>query len=44
MTNTISTQFLRKLEQKIQIMGEQLKPSRLHWNLNIAQVTEHATY
>jgi len=33
----------RKLEQKMQIVGEQIKLARLHRNLSIAQVAERAT-
>lgn len=33
----------RKLEQKMQIVGEQIKLARLRRNLSIAQVAERAT-
>ena len=37
--STMST----KLEQKMQIMGEQIRLARLRRNLSIAQVSERAT-
>lgn len=41
--NTMGTRLPRKLEQKIQIVGEQIKLARLRRNLTIAQVAERAT-
>lgn len=41
--NTMGTKLSRKLEQKMQIVGEQIKLERLHRNLSVAQVTERAT-
>ena len=37
------TKLSRKLEQKMQIVGEQIKLARLRRNLSIAQVAERAT-
>lgn len=42
--NTMGTKLPRKLEQKIQIVGEQIRLAKLRRNLSIAQVTERATY
>lgn len=36
--NTMGTKLPRKLEQKMQIVGEQIKLARLRRNLSIAQV------
>ena len=41
--NTMGTKLPRKLEQKMAIMGEQIKLARLRRNLSIAQVAERAT-
>lgn len=41
--NTIGNKLPRKLEQKMQIVGEQIKLARLRRNLSIAQVAERAT-
>ena len=41
--NTMGTKLPRKLEQKMQIVGEQIKLARLRRNLTIAQVAERAT-
>ena len=41
--NTMGTKLPRKLEQKMQIVGEQIRLARLRRNLSIAQVTERAT-
>ena len=41
--NTMGTKLPRKLEQKMQIVGEQIKLARLRRNLSIAQVAEQAT-
>ena len=41
--NTMGTKLPRKLEQKMALMGEQIKLARLHRNLSIAQVAERAT-
>ncbi|KGN99607.1 transcriptional regulator [Porphyromonas macacae] len=40
--NTIGTNLLRKLEQKMQIVGEQIKLTRLRRNLSVAQIAERA--
>ncbi len=40
---TLGTRLPRKLEQKMQIVGEQIKLARLRRNLSIAQVAERAT-
>ena len=37
------TKLLRKFEQKMLIVGEQIRVARLRRNLSIAQVTERAT-
>lgn len=39
----MSTKLPRKLEQKMQIVGEQIKLARLRRNLSIMQVAERAT-
>ena len=41
--NTMGTNLPRKLEQKMALMGEQIKLARLRRNLSIAQVAERAT-
>lgn len=41
--NTMGTKLPRKLEEKMKIMGEQIKLARLRRNLSIAQVAERAT-
>ena len=41
--NTMGTKLPRKLAQKMQIVGEQVKLARLRRNLSIAQVAERAT-
>ena len=41
--NTMGTKLPRRLEQKMEIMGEQIKLARLRRNLSIAQVAERAT-
>ncbi len=41
--STMGTKLPRKLEQKMQIVGEQIKLARLRRNLSIAQVAERAT-
>lgn len=41
--NTMGTRLPRKLEQKMQVVGEQIKLARLRRNLSIAQVAERAT-
>ena len=41
--NTMGTKLPRKLEQKMQIVGEQIKLARLRRNLSVAQVAERAT-
>lgn len=38
--NTMDTKLPRKLEQKMELMGEQIKIARLRRNHSIAQVTE----
>ena len=40
---TMGTKLPRKLEQKMQIVGEQIKLARLRLNLCVAQVAERAT-
>lgn len=40
---TMGTKLPRKLEQKMQVVGEQIKFARLRRNLSIAQVAERAT-
>ena len=41
--NTMGTKLPRKLEQKMEIVGEQIKLARLRRNLCVAQVAERAT-
>ncbi|MBO5963118.1 MAG: helix-turn-helix transcriptional regulator [Bacteroidales bacterium] len=41
--STMGTKLPRKLEQKMQIVGEQIRLARLRRNLSIAQVAERAT-
>ena len=41
--NTMGTKLPRKLEEKMKLMGEQIKLARLRRNLSIAQVAERAT-
>lgn len=41
--NTMGTKLPRKLEQKMQIVGEQIKLVRLRRNLSVAQIAERAT-
>lgn len=41
--NTMGTKLPRKLEQKMQIVGEQIRLARLRRNLSVAQVAERAT-
>ncbi len=41
--NTMGTKLPRKLTEKMQIVGEQIKLARLRRNLSIAQVAERAT-
>ena len=41
--STMGTKLPRKLEQKMQAVGEQIKLARLRRNLSIAQVAERAT-
>jgi len=41
--NTMVPKLPRKLEQKISVVGEQIKPALLHGNLSVAQVAERAT-
>ena len=44
MTKTImGTKLPRKLEQKMQIVGEQIKLARLRRNLSVAKIAERAT-
>ncbi len=40
--NTMGTELPRKLEQKMQIVGEQMKLPHLRKNLSVAQVAERA--
>ena len=40
---TMGTKLPRKLEQKMQNVGEQIKLARLRRNLSVAQVAERAT-
>ena len=40
---TMGTKLPRKLEQKMQVVGEQIKLARLRRNLSVAQVAERAT-
>lgn len=39
----METKLPRKLEKKVQVVGEQIKLPRLRRNLSIAQVAERAT-
>lgn len=41
--NTMGTKLPRKLEQKMQIVGEQIKLARLRRNLSVAQIAERTT-
>lgn len=41
--STMGTKLPRKLEQKMQIVGEQIKLARLRRNLSVSQVAERAT-
>ena len=41
--STMGTKLTRKLEQKMQLVGEQIKLARLRRNLSVAQVAERAT-
>ena len=41
--STMGTKLSRKLEQKMQVVGEQIKLARLRRNLSVAQVAERAT-
>lgn len=41
--STMGTRLPRKLEEKMKIVGEQIKLARLRRNLSIAQVAERAT-
>ena len=41
--NTMGSKLPRKLEQKMEVVGEQIKLARLRRNLSIAQVAERAT-
>jgi len=41
--NTMGTKLPRKLEQEMQVVGEQIKLARLRRNLSMAQVAERAT-
>ena len=41
--STMGTKLPRKLEQKMQIVGEQIRLARLRRNLSVAQVAERAT-
>lgn len=41
--NTMGTKLPRKLAQKMEIVGEQIKLARLRRNLSIAQIAERAT-
>ena len=41
--NTMGTKLPRKLEQKMEIVGEQIKLARLRRNLSVAQLAERAT-
>lgn len=40
---TMGTRLPRKLEEKMRVVGEQIKLARLRRNLTIAQVAERAT-
>lgn len=41
--NIIGTKLPRKLDQNMQIVGEQIKLARLRHNLSMAQIAERAT-
>ena len=41
--NTMGTKLPRKLQQKMEMVGEQIKLARLRRNLSMAQVAEWAT-
>ena len=41
--STMGTKLPRKLEQKMHVVGEQIKLARLRRNLSVAQVAERAT-
>ncbi len=41
--NTMGTILPRKLEQKMRVVGEQIRLARLRRNLSVAQVAERAT-
>lgn len=41
--NTMGTMMPRKLREKMQLMGEQIRLARLRRNLSIAQIAERAT-
>ena len=41
--STMGTKLPRKLEQKMQIVGDQIRLARLRRNLSVAQVAERAT-
>ena len=41
--STMGTRLPRKLEEKMKIVGEQIKLARLRRNLRVAQVAERAT-
>ena len=41
--STLGTKLPRKLEEKMRIVGEQIKLARLRRNLSMAQVAERAT-
>ena len=41
--STMGTKLPRKLEEKMKVVGEQIKLARLRRDLSLAQVTERAT-
>lgn len=41
--NTMGTKLPRKLEQKMELMGEQIRLARLRRNLSMARVAERAS-
>ena len=41
--STMGTKLPRKLEQKMQVVGEQIRLARLRRNLSVAQIAERAT-
>lgn len=41
--STMGTKLPRKLEQKMQIVGEQIRLARLRRDLSVAQIAERAT-